>query len=447
MVRLLFILEFLLFSNFVFSQDMTLRQCIDYATEHNLNLSDMRINTEIAKENHRQSKRDILPRVSSGINGNQVFGRSIDPNTNTYISEGSIYSANMYIAAEMVIFEGFAKKNTIDYNKLQYLMSKENFNQLQMELEFKIMNSFYDIIYYDKLLDIADEQVKLTELNLKKVEKLISLGLKAESDLLEMKAQAAAEIHNRISIKNQKEKALFNLKKLMNYPVNEQFNIAQPIIYDFDYNISADSVYEVANTQMPLLKKTAFNIEVVKKQLAISKGRLYPTLVFGSSISSSYTDSWKEAINPKNTDLGYRTVDFDRQFSDNMSKRIYLQLNIPIFNRWQRCSHIKKAKLNLEIAKNEYETAKLTLRQDIAENYRLATALKEEQKQLEVKKQAMQKAYQIAERKMQQGLINILEFYSAKNQLANTEAELLKTKLLLIVKQKTFDFYMGKEME
>ncbi len=220
MKRLFFTVLLIGLSFLGLSQEMKLEECIQYALANNIALSNTEIRASVAKENYCQAKRNLLPVVETGISGNQLFGRSIDPKTNSYVSEGSILSANMYLAAQINLFDGFKKQNNIRYNKLQYLISREDINQSQMELSFKVMNSYYDVLYYKELERIATEQVKLTKMNLKRTKKQIDLGLKAASDLLEIQAQEASEIHNQITTKNKKETALLTLKKLMNFPVN-----------------------------------------------------------------------------------------------------------------------------------------------------------------------------------------------------------------------------------
>ncbi len=120
-----------------------------------------------------------------------------------------------------------------------------------------------------------------------------------------------------------------------------------------------------------------------------------------------------------------------------------LQLNIPIFSRWASRSAIKNAKYNLEIARNELKETEQALYQEIVGEHQQLKALIEEQKQLQSKQKSMSEAYKIAEKKLKQGLINVIDFYTAKNQLANAEAELLRTKLQRIIKEKTIAFYMG----
>jgi len=53
-------------------------------------------------------------------------------------------------------------------------------------------------------------------------------------------------------------------------------------------------------------------------------------------------------------------------------------------------------------------------------------------------------AFKAAEKKFEQGLINVIEYYIAKNRLANTESQVLRARLQWEIKKKTIEFYKGQ---
>lgn len=61
-----------------------------------------------------------------------------------------------------------------------------------------------------------------------------------------------------------------------------------------------------------------------------------------------------------------------------------------------------------------------------------------------MQKKALQEACAVANKKLEQGLISIIEFYTAKNQLAQAEADLMRTLLQLKIKDTTIRYYMGE---
>lgn len=439
MIRIIITLLFILLNWLAIAQEMTLKDCISYALQNNLSYTNKNIEASISKENYRQAKRELLPSLSAGSRGNILFGKSIDPTTNDFVENMQIFSMNFYLSSQMSIFEGFTRLNTIKYQKLRHLMSLEEVRQQEKDLTFEIMNKYYDVLYFQNLSEIVNEQVKLTNLNVTKTQKLIDLGIKAESDLLEMEAQAASEIHNQLTVTNKLEDALLQLKSLMNYPTEQQLTIAPQALLSIDKsNLKTKNIYQTALEQMPTVKRAQIEVLASRKNLAIARGKLAPRIHLGGQYSTNYADSRKQQEAP------HSTIPFKDQWSQNESQSVYVNLSIPIFSRWGNRSEIKKAKLEKSLAENREQEAKQNLHQQITQDMQQLNAYSKEAKQLSAKGKALRKAYVIAEKKLEQGLIGVIEFYTAKNQLANAEADLLRTQLQLKIKEKTIDFYLGK---
>ena len=63
-------------------------QCIRHAVEHNLQVRQGWNLVEGARVDHLQTKLNYLPNLNAGIGYNASFGRSLDPTTYNYVSEG-----------------------------------------------------------------------------------------------------------------------------------------------------------------------------------------------------------------------------------------------------------------------------------------------------------------------------------------------------------------------
>ena len=118
-------------------------------------------------------------------------------------------------------------------------------------------------------------------------------------------------------------------------------------------------------------------------------------------------------------------------------------LSIPVFSRWANRSGIKKAKLNIERAKNRLESEKQKLYFALANDLNELEALNKEYNQYEKQNEVDNLAFKAAEKKFEQGLINVVEYYISKNRLANTNSQVLRAKLQWEIKKKTLDFYKG----
>jgi len=80
----------------------------------------------------------------------------------------------------------------------------------------------------------------------------------------------------------------------------------------------------------------------------------------------------------------------------------------------------------------------------MANNLNTLEALGKEYTQMGKQKETDKLAFQAAEKKLEQGLISVIDFYVAKNRLANSNSQVLRAKLQWEIQRKTLDFYMGK---
>ncbi len=431
----------------IFAQPMSMEQCIEYAISNNLSHKNRTIEAAISKEQHRQSKRDLLPGIAGGSSATKQFGRSIDPTTNSFVND-QFFSANFYIDSQLELFRGFRNINSIKFQKLQHLISCENMKQSELDLSFEIMSLYYDAQYYNLLQRIVKEQVELSIRNTEKTKKQIELGLQAESDLLEIKAQQATETHHWVQIKIQYEQAVLKLKNMMNYPTAERLEIQEDIpTPNISISMNVDSIFGIAQTHIPSQLAAEYTAKASRKMVAIKRGALSPSLILGAGLYTNFADSQLERIFPDDANnSAMRTTPFADQWSQNMSKSIYVSLQIPIFGRWSNQSQVKIARMEYAIARNNLHDQQNKLYRQITDDVHQHNALLKEFALLKVKQDAHREAYTIAEKKLEKGLISIIEFYTAKNQLAEAEAEFIRTSMLLKINEHTINLYLGKKI-
>ena len=416
----------------------SLDECIQYALKNNLDIASKEISTASDKEQFSQSKRNLLPSVNAGSNYNINFGKSVDPNTNdvTYNS----FASNTYgLNSSLTLFNGFVKKNTIDYNRFSYLAGMAEETALKNQIAFDVMNAFHNSLYYKGLLEIVKQQKELSELNLQKVKKEVEVGMSAKTDILEIEARLADEESLVIRTENNLNAALLELKRIMHFPASEKLNLEEVTDKDMIQSAifeNADSVYQLAIQHLPEVRAKNQQLKAVEKTLAIAKGYLYPSV----SVSGSYNTGFYET----RTDDNGNTISYSDQLKNNASQNIGFSLSVPLFNRWYTRSEIKLYRLNLEKQKVDLENYKNQLYYEIESYCQELSAISAEYLQAKKQTESNELAFEVAEKKKEQGMINILDFYTSKNLLSNAQSELLRTKLMYLLKRKTIDFYLGK---
>lgn len=429
---LFFILWFAIGNALVAQPNWNLTRCISFAIQNNISLKKMDISERLSSEDLSQSKRNLLPSISASSSAGFSFGRSVNPTTNI-ITDTRFFNNNYSASASLTLFSGFNSLNQIEYQKFRKRASELNKLNATDDLAFSVMTSYFNVLYYEGMLNIATEQVETSKINLKKTEKQVELGLKSETDQLEMSANMEKEELNRIQMENSLKKTMLQLKQQMNLTdkteiVLEKEQSATIALEKPDQ----ESLFSAYTEWSPYYQSFVTQMHETKTLLAIYRSQLYPSLYANGSISTGY---YKEDS---------AAVDFKTQFKNKLGEYVGVSLSIPIFNRWSNRSDIKIAKLNIENAQNTLEQEKQKLYFEMANNLNDLEALEKEYNQY-IKQQAADKlVYEAAEKKLGQGLISIVDFYIAKNNLANTNSMVLQAELQWEIKKKTLDFYMGK---
>lgn len=418
-------------------QKWSLNQCISYAIENNVNLKEYEIREKLSIEDYNQSKRNLLPGVSASSSGGLNFGRSVDETTYEYVDNKEYFSSSHSIGASITLFDGFSLQNRIKYEKFRKQAS--TFNRLNAidDLAFSVMTAYFDVIYYKGMLSIAEEQVETSRMNLNVTEKQVEVGRKAKSDILEMRANLEMEELRRIQMENSLRTAMLQLKQHMNLITDENLELAEEsspvVLKSFP---DKENMFSAFLGWSPYYQSIVFNHKAMEKNLALSRAKLYPSLSAGGLIRTGFSEN--------TTDNNGNTIKFGDQTRINKSQNLAVSIDIPIFSRWANRSNIKKAKLEVERAKNQMEGEKQKLYFDMVNNLNDLDALGKEYTQYEKQMEVDQLAFQATEKKFEQGLISVIDFYISKNRLANSNSQVLRAKLQLEIKKKTIEFYQGQ---
>ena len=416
----------------------SLDDCISYALQHNLELNDYSYNLSSNKETYRQSIRNVLPNINAYSDYNIRFGRSVDPNDNSIVNS-DFFSNNYSINSSIDLFQGFQKINEIKAAKFMYNATKEETLQQKYLLAFRIMRAFYDIQFFQGLLAISNEQQAVSQRNFDLVKKQIDLGLKAGADLYEAESLLLTDKLNVTQTANSLTAAKLGLIQEMNLvDVADIFIDTQlPIKNELTQNVElrTDSVYNEARSFIPIIKAQMLREKAAKKQIAVARGSLYPSLSLFGGVGTGFYETTRDA-----TGL---TIPFRDQFRDNTFKFIGVALNIPISNGWSGRSRVKQQKIAHLRAKNNLNIQEQELKQTIQYLVQEYTALQTEYEQSNQKMESQNLSFNIAQKRYEKGLISALELFTAKYLFASSQNENLQVRLRAEVNKSTLDFYRG----
>ena len=436
--NLIFLIVLILSLQVTAQEKWTLNECIAFAIKNNLQLQDAELNEKLAVLNYHQSKWNLLPEVGAGANAGLNFGRSVDPNTNGIVNT-SFFNNSYYLGASVDLFRGFMLQNQIGYLKFRKESSENNRLNATDDLAFAVMTAFFNVIYYEELLKIANEQKALSELNVKKTQILVTTGLKAQTDLLEVKANFEKEELFCIHTSNNIASSWISLKKAMNLNPEQQITLALPEKEQVAAAEIVDDMPELFRQHIewsPYIHLYESELQASQKNINISKAGFFPSV----RLQAGYNTGFYET----NKDANDQVIAFNSQIKNNRSQFVGVSLSIPIFSKKSVSFDVKRAKLVSEQSQTRLELAKQKLLYEMEENYNQLTASRKELQQAGKQLEADTLVFQAAQKKFDQGMINAVELYTIKNRLANTISQILHFKLTYEMKKRILDFYKGK---
>ena len=247
----------------------SLDECITHAISNNLELNNQKFNEASTRESYRQSVRNLLPSVNGSSSYNISYGRSEDPNTGS-VTDVDFFSNNYSIGSSIDLFQGFQKINSIKASKFLYKAVEEETLQQKYLLAFRVMSAYYDIRFYEGLLENAKEQLSISETNNAYVKKQIELGLKAGADLYEAESLLLTDQLAVTTAENQ----LAAAKLLLIQEMNLEGETDITLIDSLDENqtreekeMHTDSVYVKSQEFLPSIKAQELRVKVSKKEV------------------------------------------------------------------------------------------------------------------------------------------------------------------------------------
>lgn len=441
----------------------SLEDCFEHALKNNISLKQMALSQQLAQNDLKQSQLNLyLPNLNASISESFNFGNSIDPTTYQY-TNSTTNSTRFAINGSYNIFEGLMKINTVKANKEKLSATDFEVEELQNNTKIAITNLYLQIIIAKEIVNISKENETLTKNQFKNTKALVDAGVLAKGSLLDIDAQLAQNELSILNAESNLEKASNQLKLLLQLDPYESFEIAD-VSMDENLNYTIDQPKEIASNAasiLPQMKGAEFRLNAAKYDLKTSKGSLFPTLSVSAFVGTNYFSAAQDISgyttvkNPIDLEIGgtpvsvnfpsqqpnFEPTPFGKQMGNNLSENISLNLAIPILASWQRRTAIANAKLNVIKTELDIDSKKQQLNEDVFNAY---TDLKLAYKKYQATERtitASDEAFKYADEKYKVGMLNALEFETAKNRKIAAQAEQVQAKYEYFFRKVILNYY------
>jgi len=440
MIRTIFTLAYLLllalFASLHAQELWTLDKCINYAHVNNIQIKQSTLNTQYQMNMLKEKKNSRLPNLNGQVSENLNFGRSLTYE-NTYQNVNSSQT-DFGLGTQVTVFQGMQINNSIKKTEFDLKASFEDLAKAKDDLSLNIASTFLEILFAKELVKVSEDQILITNQQLKQSQEKVNAGSLASGALLEIEAQAAREELNIVDAKNQLQIAKLKLAQMLEIVFTDKFDVEIPILPEVGAQSSvtnSQDVYLTALKQRPEIRGAEYRYQSTEMQLKMAEGVFYPTVSFYANYYNNYNNKYK--------DIKGTSISFGDQLSNNQRKGLGLQMNIPIFNRFFTKLQVDNAKIQMLNTQLDLEGTKKVLRQEIETAQTTAITSFNRFKSTEKAVTSMQEAFRYSEEKFNVGMVNAVDYNLAKTNLLKASSDRLRAKYEFIFRSKILDFYKG----
>jgi outer membrane protein len=185
----------------------------------------------------------------------------------------------------------------------------------------------------------------------------------------------------------------------------------------------------------PEIMAQQLRLRATDHSIKIAQAGYMPTLSLSGGLGSNFYTTSKFESDP-----------FGTQLKNNFSQYIGLNLNIPIFNRFQTRNNVRNARIEQENQQLALDNTKKTLYKEIQQVYYNTLNAQEKERSSRETVRSSNDAFTLMLAKYENGKANITEFNEAKNVYLKAESDRVQAQYELLYQHALINFYQGREL-
>ncbi|MCH5177330.1 MAG: TolC family protein [Prevotellaceae bacterium] len=420
----------------------TLKECIAYAMEHNIQLKQRRLTTEQSELDVLQSQASLFPSLSFSTNQNvswRPWSQSyvnLSNGTMTTTSSEVNYNGSYGLNANWTVWNGGRNQKTVERNRLTRESSLYDTEETANSIQEQIVQYYVQILYQTEAVRVNGEVLEASKLQRDRAKVMVDVGSIARVDLMQLEAQVSQDEYNVVNAQTMLDNYKLQLKQLLEIVDVEAFDIVIPDVGDADVLAmipDRESVYAAAVNSRPEIQSGLLDIEAADVDIDIAKRGYYPSVSLMAGVGTSNTSGVHTGV--------------PMQWKNNLNNSVGLTLSVPIFDNRQNKTNVAKARLSKQACELNLQNTKKELRSQIETYWLNARNAQQQYRSATTNVESMQASYDLVSEQFRLGLKNIVELTTGKNNLLQARQQLLQSKYTALLNLAMLRFYANREMQ
>ena len=412
--------------------EWSLSDCVQYALAHNINIKQQENNVQQQQVLLSTSKNSRLPDLNGSISENFSFGRALTSD-NTYMNRNT-QNTGFSLSTGVPVFTAGRIPADIKMRRLNLQAALQDFEYARESVMLGVATSFLEAVCQKDMVQVAERQVELSRVQVRRMELLYENDKISEADLSQIRSTLANDELSLTQQRNRYMLALLDLSQLLELESPDGFDVARPLIDSAGMAElpSPDMIYNEALGIKPQIQAEQIRLQSAQKNVLLAKSAYYPTLYLNAGLGSSYYKT-----------SGFESMGFGRQLRDNFNQYIGASISVPIFNRFATRNGVRSARLQVNAQQMRLEQVKKSLYKEIQQAYYNAVAAIRQCESSDVALTSASTSFDLMQRKYENGKATLADYQDAKTKYMQAESQQIQSRYTWLFRRKILDFYRG----
>lgn len=446
----------------------SLSDCIEIALKNNLDLKSATLKAKTSEVNFHQTRNEMLPTLNGNYDLGVSNGRSIDPYTNDIINQKLNFS-NAGLSLDALVFNGFRLMNSIKRDRFQLQAAEMQTEEARQDLILAVTLAYIQILNGKDQVELAKARLETTQQQLDRLRVLYDEEVGNPADYTDMLGQLAMDQVGVISAKDTQQVFILKLLQLLNTNLDPNaqvsFDSFKGLVSSEKYPLTADQVFDESLQNMATFKSKQFQIDAAIFGIKAARGNYYPYVSLFGRLNTSFSSSAQsfaetgtvvretgDYVNVNNDQFPVMrnetlfegsSIGYLDQFNNNFNSVFGVSVQIPILNGFRAKNLVALQKIQKEESLVDLENTKLSFKQSIDQAYLNMESAYDRYFILEDQVTAYEKSFRVNEIRFNNGVSNIVEYITSKNNLDSARLNLSNAKFEYLLRVKILDYYRG----
>lgn len=436
---------FLLCANLTFGQEQanktwSLQDCMDYAAEHNIQLQKSKLTEQQGELDLIQKKAELFPSLSFSTTQTLTY-RPLQESASNIVTDGIANSSTNKLTengsyglnASWNVWDGGINRKNIKNQRIQNQINQLNTQTTANSIQEQIAQLYIQILYSIEAKKVNEELLQTAESQFKRGQEMYNEGQISKADLAQLEAQVSSNQYDIVATQSQISNYTRQLKELLEIDGTQDFQISDLSLDESSALAPIPNeaeVYESALASRPEIQASKLNIETANLNIDIAKAGYYPSISINAGIGDSHYSGSRESG--------------AEQLKQNLNASLGLTLSVPIFDNKRNQTNVKKAKLNKFDSELELKNQQKELYSTIDEYWVNANSSQQSFIAATAKVKSSEASYELLNEQFKNGLKNIVELMTGRDQLLTAKQDQLQSKYTTILNIQLLKFYKGE---